>query len=481
MNFVIFLVFHKLFILHLLNRRRDPLPNHVATVNEYLNKYKTLDSKEEQTKMFKRFTHYIVACCWRKMRRRMTSWSSQGYFYCLGRLSEHTVQQLYRVFAANTDPLSKRKDSALYSVLTDTLVQEVMGEYLEKDQDAQRPKDSLLPNLRKALQASNQASNSPNNTAYNADTCVEFHQLLVATLTGYGKALRLISEAYQKDDQEGLLNCAHRLWRFTHLLWRIAYSRMLRYHLSALDAGDVLVTPLNAVVWRGQYFDYARNAGMVVKLERGGRKQDPDENNEGQEDDDEDLEDEENRYKKRPEEEVKCTSYEFHRWIRLQVIHFQALEILTSFRTPSQLKHTLGIDISLLAVKPSPAPPEHWKTTLRKLARDPQATPTENVTPTVIDFDAVETLLERRIRDPIPPGQEGRFTTILEAFRSQKFRFSFSVHCEAALAALTKFVDHAITTPKTQSGDEDKNKCEGEGEDEDGGESEASLKTDLEV
>ena len=232
-----------------------------------------MESKKEQNNLFKHFTHYILARCWRKMCRRMTSWSSQGFSCVLGEVSESTVRESYTRFIEDTKEVSKRKDTALSAALAkQALVTEVMG--CLKNQTASS--ESLqLTKLRAALRD----SDPPVKTAYNAETCVEFHYLLVATLTGYGQALRRFSEANASGNSGNpkLQESARLLWRFAYLLWRIAYSRILRYHLAALEAGDAIYVPLNTISLKKHYLKYVQMTGMAMKLERGKKKWDPDE------------------------------------------------------------------------------------------------------------------------------------------------------------------------------------------------------------
>jgi hypothetical protein len=95
-----------------------------------------------------------------------------------------------------------------------------------------------------------------------------------------------------------------------------------------------------------------------------------------------------------------------------------------------------------------------------KLATEPLHTPTDPLRPPPqFDVHAARRSLEARIQRPIGPGNHKRLESILKGFRTHQHQFSFTVHCEAALAALAKYVDLAIIDSDTQS------QNEGEGED----------------
>ena len=73
-------------------------------------------------------------------------------------------------------------------------------------------------------------------TMYSEETCVKFHQLLIAVLVGYWKALVELDEATKGEKGLGtsivgnskntfhLAELAFNVWHFSHLLWQIAHS-----------------------------------------------------------------------------------------------------------------------------------------------------------------------------------------------------------------------------------------------------------------
>jgi hypothetical protein len=84
---------------------------------------------------------------------------------------------------------------------------------------------------------------------YNKATCFEFHQLLVATLLSYGKALDKFMKALRshrkKPNLQAVAHETDKVRTCTSLLWSIAYSRILENHLELLRKNGRLEVPVN--------------------------------------------------------------------------------------------------------------------------------------------------------------------------------------------------------------------------------------------
>ncbi|THH18580.1 hypothetical protein EW146_g2415 [Bondarzewia mesenterica] len=97
----------------------DPLANHLKTLADFLRYYK-ISSEEDRKSALKKLTYYLVSTCWLKMRRRIGSWSSQGFIYQLSMVTEDGMRKAYRKWATDVAvKLQGQKDSALYAVLDD--------------------------------------------------------------------------------------------------------------------------------------------------------------------------------------------------------------------------------------------------------------------------------------------------------------------------------------------------------------------------
>jgi hypothetical protein len=179
-------------------------------------------------------------------------------------------------------------------------------------------------------------------TAYNTETCVEFHQLLIAVLRGYRRSLSNFRQATKvKDTPEIRFKHASMVWTFSHLLWRIAFSQVLRYHLITLDAGQLLSRLIDSPEKREEYKRYVIDPFPP-----------PEPSEDEGEDMDEDVDEELQRLRRNPDSLFMT----FLRWIWFQVCHFTAQDILSRYST-----HGVGdINVQLLSVRISsvqfPAP-----------------------------------------------------------------------------------------------------------------------------
>jgi hypothetical protein len=203
--------------------------------------------------MFSDFSRYLVASCWKKMRKRVTHWTSLGFLYILGKLDEAQLQKMFDDHHAVLQT-SPRTDTRLFEELhrlstsskdgVDMLSQ-IMQCY---PMSASEPQSTLKPErMIEALgQLQGQKQTKDSLGAYTKDTCYEFHQLLIATIFCYGRMLRHFNLCHGCRDKKGCELLAHNILQVSTLLWRIAYSRMLFHHLSLLQAGAFLDLPTQA-------------------------------------------------------------------------------------------------------------------------------------------------------------------------------------------------------------------------------------------
>ena len=194
-------------------------------------------------------TYYIVATCMEKMVRRITHWSTRGFITILGRMNEASLRFAYKQFCdviPESPSKSYRKDTILARMikeLPDTAIESIMQNYPCPAEDSRIPRLTKLRNLCKKLD-----SLPPNvklTDLYNEETCVEFHQFFIAVVIGYGKALvafRGPRRKYSKKprmmdegERSRLRALAEGVWFYANWLWRITESRMLGFHLAALQ------------------------------------------------------------------------------------------------------------------------------------------------------------------------------------------------------------------------------------------------------
>jgi hypothetical protein len=326
------------------------------------------------------FMQYLVTRSWKKMRRRINHWSSQGFIYRLGRVDEIALRAA--VWPAGS-PL--RNDVALSSRLilmdnNNTLQDVIMAMCPRADMH------STLTSLLTAcqdMQTRDGQAQSGVSGLYNRATCFEFHQLLVSTLICFGKALDTYVHAYTRHQEmpdpqstAELVNCAKVVEACGYLLWLIAYSRILEDHLKILHQNRWLALPVNTVDQLALFFKFTtfeRIKEQVVVQPTG---EDDGGVNEAGGDGGGDVKDGKNE-----DEEFMtiannpiqsdCTDHAqtFLAWICLQVDRWQASQKIMSFMKRAR---TPLVDLTLLAVKhPKPLSTDNamepWRNTVRSL------------------------------------------------------------------------------------------------------------------
>lgn len=344
------------------------------------------------------------------------------------------VRDSYERFGKDLKRSASRKDSAFGRILMSMGkegVHEVMMEYPGAD-----PRNtSQLTNLLAAF-AKELGQHSEGAPTYNADTCLEFHQLLIAVLSGYRRALAAFRDAWPgadkgddectdlkkemgldikstADKSEILLQRADALWRFTHVLWRVVYSRSLRHHLSILDAGARLSLPCN-------------KAGRIDDI-----------------DDDVDAE------LRRLHRDSQSLLLKFLRWMRLHATPFVSLHTISTFSA----REVDGIDVSFLVLRSpraSSAPMEPWEATVSKLGKQPSTSgiAQSSVDAQVINAQAVIEFLKLRRKDG---NLDKNQLNIFKALSSPDLGFPGNVHCEAMLASIMRYIGQELEMDPTKA------------------------------
>jgi len=451
------------------NRDDDPLENHVATFSHFVKlarEYK-LDGSEGYDHLLTRFSPYLVSRCWKKMRRRISHWAAQGFIYYLGKVEESRLRAVVPQTAS-----SVRDDSSLCENLLEMEGNASIQNVIMKTcpvASVRSPLTSLLSMCRIMQMLPRQggrASLRGVSALYNKATCFEFHQLLVATLLSYGKAL----DKYEADLKEhwkipnfpDLLDKTIEIWTCASLLWSIAYSRILENHLEILRQNGWLAAPIN-MEYRAYSgftnFEYSKEQTIttVDNDEQGG--------NEGQEinalsagsqlsdlaEEDEEGnggwtstsstggnpvglagEDGEGGHEGEEIDALRKDHMPFgladvyHRWIRLQVDHWQATRKIISklARSPAPVNFTL-LAIRHIPPRLATSVMNPWSDTITDLCN----TAGINPGPVIVALGA-------RIKKE---ASQPRCNAIFKKFFATKAMYSAEVHCEAVLASLLKY------------------------------------------
>jgi hypothetical protein len=191
---------------------------------------------------------------------------------------------------------------------------------------------------------------------YDIATCAGFHQLLVATLLAYGKALCTLHEAHnmtksERSMTEDVVEKCGQVWQCGRLLWQRASSRMLRHHLSACRTE--LHLPINDPIHLTAYRHFTKFQAIESTA---------DVNDPGSAED-------EDVYLDKGE-----TVYDvFLQWIRVQASYWLALDTLSRVFGSHDRRETVP-EVYLVAVKhPNPEGSanevEPWEITLAEFVR----------------------------------------------------------------------------------------------------------------
>jgi hypothetical protein len=433
-----------------MNSSNDPLANHIATVADYINTHRKLPEGPQRAQLFHQFSRYLVSQCWMKMHSRITHPTSSSFIEQLLRMDKRVLRMAFAEHY-NSVKDGRRVDKGLAMEIADLAsssgLVNVMKEHPHADEmllETQTPLPHLTKTFEKVLAATEEA---PAPRAYNIETFLEFHDLVIAVVHGYKKAL--VETKRKRGDAQGSLKGsdkdqgdtilhAHWLWSLARLFWRIAQSSMLRQHLQMLNAHNMLQVHLATV--DGKTASPVQRSPITVAAD--GDAVDDEEAAM----DKEDLE-EQAMQSKAADDGLVST---FQRWMRLQGIYFASLDALSSF----SCQLPADVEIAFIAVRdPKEARRDiDWKATITSLAASSN---------TAFPFDAqraiktIEDRIQSSLLDP-----DARQSKVLKAFRAERQRdnervtdptlprcpvaFSGTEHCEAALAALAKFLLSAI-------------------------------------
>jgi len=377
------------------------------------------------------FTKYIVARSWEKMDRRMRHWSSRCFLSYLVAVEENAL----RAVVEPTVTLS-RNDTTLSSKLLSMKDKDLTSIMKNCPNATLRPTiTSLLTTCRDMRsypkperRVQSEDGSEDRSGLYTRDTCFEFHQLLISTLVSYKAGLHKLRTAYGKywdkpgvQNLQNMVDCAKEIWKYGSLLWKIAYSQILKDHLSVLHQKGWLMLPVKE-----------HNDDEAGRDDGGGDEG-------GQDDGDEDqggkIEDEEFlTVSNILLSDSKCIDKAFVEWIRLQVDRWQAPSKITSFVKRTRTPPT---KLTLLAVKhPEPMPTneaiEPWRNTIKDICAR-----TRNK---YNKYQANEVI--RVLEDKITKGLEANARGIFDKFDSScspTAPYNYAPHCEAVLGCLSKF------------------------------------------
>lgn len=100
------------------NRDNDPLVNHIATVEDFLNLHRSMKGRREERRlMSKQFASYLVARCYPKIRQRVCNTYSEGFIYYLGQVDEAKLRKAVAQMDVKYTYVGRRDLSLIKSVV----------------------------------------------------------------------------------------------------------------------------------------------------------------------------------------------------------------------------------------------------------------------------------------------------------------------------------------------------------------------------
>jgi hypothetical protein len=425
-------------------------------VVEYLVEFKKKETSEERGRYFQRFAVYILAQCWKKMRRRIIHWSSLAFIHNLSRVTEERLRLAVAFYTCSdeAEQLPKRDDSVLGRLLVSMhdrgQITSVIMQRCGRKELFSEKLDHLVAAFREVVtKSSAEGPGKSGVRAYNERTCWEFHKLLLATLPAYGRALdelgnvdeklhpdprrrnlRVLEVRELKNLKQQRADCVKEAQLCGIILWRIAYSGALQHHLRALRGCAALNLPRNNVVSFAWYRLYTGFPSFTngAPGERG----------------DEDSIEADHEFECIMEGSEGLVEV-YLNWIHLQVADWAALETVSSgirdTNAPSRL------EVALIAVEPPTTHKdlrvEPWRTTVDDLLASARSQPSPS---TSTDLPKVEAVIDTIVRCIREENAEVPWANhIFWAFQDDPnpVKFCGTVHSKAVLASLEKHMDNS--------------------------------------
>jgi len=237
-----------------------PLSDHLATVEEYLNKYQLASNhrsgenstdpkgktsaKLDREGQFDRFSTYLVSTCYPKVRKRLLSKLSTNLFALLSNI---TGPQLERCLENKSFPepvLSKKSNVELCRFMYALKSHYDFGAMVQKLKDNDYPHQQSEPSTFftkvyetfELVKAGGNPSNLP--VLYTDEFFVDFHYLALFALGKYRDAILQFYDGTKNGGPTDIHRGDLKVYSF--LLWRLAHSSILRCHLIFLRTHGLL-------------------------------------------------------------------------------------------------------------------------------------------------------------------------------------------------------------------------------------------------
>ena len=202
---------------------------------------------EKQIDAFNSFTRYILSTCSPKMCAREKHSLSKRYFRCLCLITEEKLKSaLLANNVAVNEPTRKRDIPLCDALLASDGVFDLLTNYT-RTQFPDLPSEFNFGTLRGAFEqlrrfdSSGAVDMSKCPSIYTKDSAVEFHYLLLTAIAVYKAVLRCLGSPNDEKGVRYTIQDYDGAYMIVHLLWRIAYSTILREHLSVLQTAGLFI------------------------------------------------------------------------------------------------------------------------------------------------------------------------------------------------------------------------------------------------
>jgi hypothetical protein len=368
------------------SRRTQTFQDHAAAVAKLLNQIKDLTSSSLPESTALGLGTYVIAVCFPKMLRRITSKYSTPFLDTLKLLSDIEIQSVVENGFSNlgrsgtSSAESARRNADFVKMLSDPFIAKVAS--INK---------LALPNLMQRV-------HDPSLPVYTSETCREFHRLLVALLEGYMQWLQQLNERYAKMTSAHLQNK------------RSAFQQTVKITFHYLSA-------LRTVTLSSALSEHLERFQVHLDFTRPGGGEDEEEDSE--------LIEIQPRTMVRGVEPLSVSSA-YMRWFRLQVTYLESAALLTRIATKSRNKSSGIVSVKVIAIGHAGKQMHPWRKVIRDTVCPNNARPSPTIDLTADEaISLIDTLASN---NPILAGVFSRLST--------GETFSGSEHCETCLASL---------------------------------------------
>jgi hypothetical protein len=409
------------------SKNREPLQDHMATLQEFLKEYQMLKSSELRVHYFEQFARYILASSWPKLSSRFKHSAS---LRCIEVLRSITPEELLSAITwlVGREIPSRTRDLPLCMEilsLTSVDVQFLVGLLREKgvQVDPGYNFNALIKVFRQLAEFDQMKDQMKQNTAqypqvYTRATIIEFHHFVLAIYYAFDFALNYLRSPDPSSKDVDFEMC----YKFAAIFWRMTHSSIFREHLTVLNRAQLL----------DDYIITTRVAGSAPAAapEDPAAPEDSAAEADLKEGTDSEMQALTGGPTDRPTDK-QDVSLIIMRVFRLHASHFTALDGLLSFFQDKPLTGKT-VRIRLLAVRSLLPIEEEWEPILSRVSLNYRLSEIKDII-----------CAEIKRYNTLP------FPTIFNHFSNKDsknlMRCSSAVHCESALAYLIINFDDAIS------------------------------------